>query len=119
MNRQDLQERAGKLRAQQMATPCRVLICCSTPCLSSGAKEVKAAFEESAAAYGNKVSIEVTATGCLGPCSRGPLVTVQRPGHSDRIYERVTPELAGAILAALAGVNIFNSLCQEDHFISS
>ncbi|MCM2265784.1 MAG: NAD(P)H-dependent oxidoreductase subunit E, partial [Desulfuromonadales bacterium] len=77
-----------------------MLICCSTPCLSSGAGEVKAALEAVAAAeHGDRVTIEVTGTGCLGACSRGPLVTVQRPGQADAIYERVTPELAGKILA--------------------
>jgi bidirectional [NiFe] hydrogenase diaphorase subunit len=98
MNRHELQARADELRRQQDAAPCRVLVCCSSPCLAAGAGEVKAALDDAAAGR-DRVSIEVIATGCLGPCSRGPLVTVQRPGTPDVTYERVTPELARVILA--------------------
>ncbi|NJC88276.1 MAG: NADH-quinone oxidoreductase subunit L [Desulfuromonas sp.] len=99
MNQQRLQERVRQLREQQSTNPCRVLVCCSSPCLSAGAGAVKSALEAVAAEHSGRVSVEVTATGCLGPCSRGPLVTVRRPGHADAVYERMTPELAGKILA--------------------
>ncbi len=102
MNRQDLHERAGQLRQQQREFPCRVLVCCSSPCLAAGAGEVRAALEAEASRHAG-VTIEVIATGCLGPCSRGPLVTVQRPGDDDAIYERVSPELARSILAGHLG----------------
>jgi bidirectional [NiFe] hydrogenase diaphorase subunit len=94
----ELQERAGELRQKIRSTQCRVLVCCSTPCLAAGAAEVKAALEREAAAHSG-VTVTVTATGCMGPCSRGPLVTVQREGQADAVYERVTPELARRILA--------------------
>jgi bidirectional [NiFe] hydrogenase diaphorase subunit len=45
-----------------------------------------------------EAEIDVTSTGCVGPCSRGPLVTVQVKGQEDIIYEHVTPELAVQIL---------------------
>ena len=99
MNRLELQERAGELRQKLRAIHCRVLVCCSTPCLAAGAAEVKAALEDEAAARGGGVTVAVTATGCMGPCSRGPLVTVQREGQAEAVYERVTPELARRILA--------------------
>ena len=98
MNIQELHDHARQLRERQAAIPVRVLICCSTPCLSSGAGAVKAALESVAAAHGDRVAIEVSGTGCPGACSRGPLVTVQRPGRADAIYEKVTPELAREIL---------------------
>jgi bidirectional [NiFe] hydrogenase diaphorase subunit len=97
MNRLELQEHAERLRQEFQSSRCRVLVCCSTPCLSAGAAEVKAALDAEANAHVG-VTIAVTATGCMGPCSRGPLVTVQCPGHADAIYERVTPELARRIL---------------------
>jgi len=40
----------------------------------------------------------MVSTGCMGPCSRGPLVTVQMQGQEDVIYEQVTPELAAEII---------------------
>lgn len=100
MNRDELHERAERLRTCQQAIPLRLLVCCGTPCLSAGAAQVKAAFEAAAAA-GAPVAVEITATGCLGPCSRGPLVTVQRPGAADIVYERVTPDFAAQLLAGL------------------
>jgi bidirectional [NiFe] hydrogenase diaphorase subunit len=104
MTRLELQERSARLRDQQLAAPCRVLVCCSTPCLAAGAAAVKAALDAAATAFGGDIAIEVIATGCLGPCSRGPLVTIQRPGEVDAIYEQVTPELAGRLLTdQLAG----------------
>ena len=102
MNRQDLHERAAQLRQRQQEIPCRVLVCCSSPCLAAGAGEVRAALQAEAAGHPG-VSVEITATGCLGPCSRGPLVTVCRPGAADAVYERVTPELARTILAGHMG----------------
>lgn len=40
----------------------------------------------------------------MGPCSHGPMVTVQTPGQPDAIYEAMTPELAQQIVAHHAGV---------------
>ena len=99
MNHQELQDRAKHLQQRQQEIPCRVLVCCSSPCLAAGAGAVKAALEEAAASHAG-VTVEVIATGCLGPCSRGPLVTVCCPGNADAIYERVTPDLARAILVS-------------------
>ncbi len=99
MNRIDLQNLAEDLRQKQQATPLRLRVCYSTPCISTGAPAVKEALDEALAAAGGNAEVTVTATGCMGPCSRGPLVTVQRAGQQEIIYENVTPELARQILA--------------------
>ena len=43
--------------------------------------------------------VAVVATGCMGPCSRGPMVTLQEQGKPDTYYENVTPETARQIVA--------------------
>lgn len=47
---------------------------------------------------GLQAEVEAVATGCMGPCSRGPLVTVKMEGKEDVIYENVTPEIAEKIV---------------------
>lgn len=98
MNRAELKALAERTQAGWDAKRCRILVCCSTPCLSSGADRVKAALEEAIGRDALDAALEVVATGCMGPCSRGPLVTVTVPGREDVVYEHVTPEIALRIL---------------------
>ena len=52
-------------------------------------------------ALGPASTIEVRESGCMGLCSRGPMVRVERPDGRDALYESVTPELAPRIAATL------------------
>jgi bidirectional [NiFe] hydrogenase diaphorase subunit len=104
MTRAELTELAAAVAVRRQAMALRLLVCCGTPCLAAGAGGVKAALRERLAAAGQPVALEVVGTGCLGPCSRGPLLTVQRPGTADLVYERVTPQLAVAIVEAHLGI---------------
>ncbi|MFZ2445434.1 MAG: NuoF family protein [Syntrophobacteraceae bacterium] len=99
MNRQELLEMAQNERDRQNKFRCRLLCCASTPCISSGALAVEDALKKAVEAEGLQAEVETVATGCLGPCSRGPLVTVQLEGQADIIYEGVTPDLASQIVA--------------------
>ncbi|MCB0166004.1 MAG: NAD(P)H-dependent oxidoreductase subunit E [Anaerolineae bacterium] len=98
MNRSDLQSLGERELAKQQSVGCRLLCCGSTPCLSSGGTGVQETFKRILKANQElKAELAVVSTGCMGPCSRGPLVRVQRQGEPDVIYERVTPELAQEI----------------------
>ena len=99
MNRQELLEMAQKELDRQKQFRCRLLVCASTPCISSGALAVEDALKKAVEAEGLQTEIETVGTGCLGPCSRGPLVTIQFQGKPDVIYEGVTIELAPLIIA--------------------
>jgi bidirectional [NiFe] hydrogenase diaphorase subunit len=103
MTRTELAELAAAVAARRQTMSLRLLVCCGTPCLAAGAAGVTAALRERLAAVGQTVELEVVGTGCLGPCSRGPLLTVLRPGAADLVYEQVTPQLAVAILDAHLG----------------
>lgn len=99
MNRQELMEMAQSELDRQKQFRCRLLVCASTPCISSGALAVEEALRKAVEAEGLQTEIETVATGCLGPCSRGPLVTVQFEGKPDVIYEGMSAELAPLLIA--------------------
>ncbi len=94
MNRVKLEAMARAEREKQAGFRCRVLCCMSTPCVSSGAGAVWEALRECVKAGQLEAELEPVATGCMGPCSRGPLVTVKTEGIEDVIYENVTAEAA-------------------------
>ncbi len=98
MNRKELIELEAEVRKRHESCELRLLVCYSTPCISSGAEAVKAALDEELTAAGLATSNEIVATGCMGPCSRGPLVTVCRAGQEDVVYEKVTSEMARQIV---------------------
>ena len=98
MNRADLELMGERERQKQAAFRCRLLCCASTPCLSSGGTAVQEALLTAVAEQGLDAEVEVVATGCMGPCSRGPVVTVQNGEENATVYENVTPEVAKSIV---------------------
>ncbi|BDD86508.1 NuoF family protein [Desulfofustis limnaeus] len=102
MNREELQAMGEREQEKQQSYRCRLLCCASTPCLSSGATAVIETFKQVIKEHDLEAEVAITSTGCMGPCSRGPLVTVQVNGQQDVIYEQVTPELAREIALAHA-----------------
>jgi len=100
MNRVELAELAESVTAQQRSCRLRLLVCCGTPCVAAGAEAVVAALRERLASLGNPADLELVGTGCQGPCSRGPLLTVLRPGQPEQVWQKTTPELAVSILEA-------------------
>ncbi len=98
MTREELRTMAMKEQEKRAAFRCRLLVCYSSPCLSSGAEGVYKALLEATKKRNLDAEVDVTRTGCAGPCSRGPLVTVRCQGCEDVIYQNVTPEFAVQIL---------------------
>lgn len=97
MNPLDLTELSEQERQRQQQLKLRFFLCYSTPCLSAGAEAVKTALDEVIAKQQIAVELEVVATGCMGPCSRGPLLRISRNGE-EQTFEKVTPEQAREIL---------------------
>lgn len=98
MNRTELYALAQSELDRQQKFRCRLLCCASTPCISSGGLAVQEALKKAIETDGLQAEVEAVATGCMGPCSRGPLVTVKMEGKEDVIYENVTPEIAEKIV---------------------
>jgi bidirectional [NiFe] hydrogenase diaphorase subunit len=105
MNRVDLQLIATKEQEKQQQFRCRVLCCGSTPCLSSGSASAQTIITEAIKSNQLSQEVQVVTTGCMGPCSRGPLIRVQTPGQADVLYEHVTAEVADQIVAKHILVN--------------
>lgn len=103
MNRADLESMAQREQQRQQAFRCRILCCASTPCLSSGGTTVFDAINKAVVDLKLDAEVQPVATGCMGPCSRGPMVTVQELDKPDVIYQQVTPALATTIVALQAG----------------
>jgi bidirectional [NiFe] hydrogenase diaphorase subunit len=103
MNSAELETLAQRERDKQATFRCRLLCCASTPCLSSGGAAVQATLDAAIKARGIDTEVETVATGCMGPCSRGPIVTVQAQGQPDVLYEAVTPAVAEAIVEQHVG----------------
>jgi bidirectional [NiFe] hydrogenase diaphorase subunit len=94
MNQLDLQTMAQREQEKQHTFRCRILCCASTPCLASGGATVQQAITDLVKERKLEADIQVVATGCMGPCSRGPLVTLEIAGERPIVYEQVTTDAA-------------------------
>ncbi|MFP4067399.1 MAG: NADH-ubiquinone oxidoreductase-F iron-sulfur binding region domain-containing protein [Spirochaetaceae bacterium] len=71
----------------------RIRLCTGGGCLASGAEKIRDALREELVAANGHVGI--TETGCMGPCSAGPVLAVDPEGT---FYEGVTSEDAREIV---------------------
>jgi len=102
-----LRELGQKERKRQEQFHSRVFCCISTACLSTGAGATREALEEAVDGLeqSDDQQIEVVPTGCLGLCSKGPLVRVETKDEPDVFYESVTPEVARQVVEVHASAN--------------
>ncbi len=99
MNRDDLQAIADKELEKQQQKRCRLLCCASTACLSSGSPSVQEVLQEAIKVNQLAKDVQLVETGCMGLCSRGPMVRVQTQNQPEVLYEHVTPAVAEKIAA--------------------
>ena len=88
--------------------PC-VKICMAAGCLSCQSDRVKAALEKARTDAGS--DIEILPVGCLGLCSRGPLVEIEPQGH---LYAGVRPEDAAEVIGTAATDGVERLKCATD-----
>lgn len=65
----------------------KVLICMGGGCLASGSQKIKDCFESTLQSAGLHKSVKVIGTGCMGPCSNGPVVIM---ANDKTFYQNVT-----------------------------
>ncbi len=65
----------------------KVLVCMGGGCLASGSKAIKESLETSIKNCGMDKTVAVVGTGCLGPCSHGPVVLM---GRDKVLYQNVS-----------------------------
>lgn len=94
-----------------------VRVCVAASCLSSQSDKVLESIENEIKANGHKGKCHAKGVGCMGLCSRGPLVAVDDHAHPDKtiLYQQITPEHAPAIVQALASQEpVADLVCPTD-----
>ena len=97
MTIEELHELENKEQARQASLENRIHCCTAAGCLSCGAESVRLAIGEEIEKRGLGERVEVCGTGCMGMCSRGPLVLASGPG---KLYGGLTAADAPAVLDA-------------------
>ena len=90
----DLHEVAEREHEARSRYPWRIKACASTACLSAGAGATVQALARTIEATDLALDAIVIPTGCMGLCSRGPLVRVLRRGGDETMYQAVNEEVA-------------------------
>jgi bidirectional [NiFe] hydrogenase diaphorase subunit len=85
----DLMEIAQREKAERARHPVQVKVCCSTACQSAGAATTLEAINDAVAQTAQGDEVPVVPTGCLGPCSMGPLVRVEPRAAESTLYQGV------------------------------
>jgi bidirectional [NiFe] hydrogenase diaphorase subunit len=96
----ELVEIAARELQQRSRYPIRVKVCCSTSCLSAGAGATLDAINDDLETSRLSDAVQVVPTGCMGPCSLGPLVRVEHRTGEATLYGRVSPDDAVTIVSA-------------------
>jgi bidirectional [NiFe] hydrogenase diaphorase subunit len=94
----DLLEVAQREKAERALYPMRIKVCNSTACQSAGAGAVIAAVNDAIAQTSLGDEVPVIPTGCMGPCSMGPLVRVEPRAAQPTLYREVDADSAGRIV---------------------
>jgi bidirectional [NiFe] hydrogenase diaphorase subunit len=98
MDLNELLEIADRERASQK--PVQIRCCMAAGCMSANAGAVKESLESAVEKALLSDRVQVCGVGCLGLCCQGTLVQVD---PTKTLYEKVTPEDAPSIIAALDG----------------
>ncbi len=99
MKTEKLQNLGQKEVERQETYKRRIFCCTSTACLSAGAGPTHQALKQAVAASGcEEHEAEVVRTGCMGLCSRGPLVRVDTKNEDTVMYGLVDSEIAREVI---------------------
>ncbi len=112
MTIEELEQIAKSVQQENAKYDFEVNVCMDLACASQGAGALKDAIEKAATACGKKVCVRKT--GCMGPCSHGPLVRVD---PEETLYHHVKADKAEAIVKSLGGTPVPELTCDlSEHF---
>src|SRR5271166_6913 len=98
MTLEELEQIAQSVHQENEKYDFEVNVCMDLACASQGAEQVRDAMVRAAEATGKKVLVRKT--GCMGPCSHGPLVRVD---PEETLYRHLKAEKAETIVQCLGG----------------
>ncbi len=96
MTLEELQERQTQELERLARLTNRIYCCSAAGCISCGSDALRQEIAAQIEAAGRGEEIEVCGTGCLGLCSRGPLVRTEADGA---LYAELAPADASALVA--------------------
>ena len=112
MTIEELEQIAKSVSQENEKYDFEVNVCMDLACLSQHADQLKDALGTAITASGKNVLLRKT--GCMGPCSSGPLVRVD---PEEVLYQHVNPSHAEAIVASLGGEPVAALQCDlREHF---
>jgi bidirectional [NiFe] hydrogenase diaphorase subunit len=118
MNYSELQQLAQAEGERQKALKHRIYCCTSTSCLSSGSDQTLQSLEDAVVAQGGEDEAEVVQIGCMGLCSRGPLVRLETQDEDEVIYADVDADVAEKIVAhKVAGIQTSQDPALDEHIL--
>jgi bidirectional [NiFe] hydrogenase diaphorase subunit len=99
MSLEKLERLAQRERERQEKFERRIFCCISTACLSAGAGRTFTALQETVdACHCKENEVEVVKTGCMGLCSRGPLVRINEKSGEEILYADVDVDVTHQIV---------------------
>src|ERR1039457_2610793 len=112
MNIEELEQIAKTVHLENAKYDFEVNVCMDLACMSQGADKLRDALVKAVEASGKKVLVR--RTGCMGPCSAGPLVRVD---PEETLYSKVNADHADKIVSSLGGEPVPGLQCDlNDHF---
>jgi bidirectional [NiFe] hydrogenase diaphorase subunit len=116
MNIEELEQISQGVREENAKYDYAVNVCMDLACISQHSDQLKEALVKAAETSGKRVLVR--RTGCMGPCSCGPLVRVDaRVDPEKTLYAKVKAGHAGAIIASLGGEPVAQLQCDlKEHF---
>ncbi len=112
MTLEELEQIAKSVHQENDKYDYEVNVCMDLACASQGADRLRDALVKAAEASGKKVLIRKT--GCMGPCSSGPLVRVE---PDETLYAKVKDANAQAIVESLGDKPVAELQCDlNEHF---
>ena len=112
MTIEELEQIAESVRQENAKFDFEVNVCMDLACASQGSGMLRDALVKAAEASGKKVLVR--RTGCMGPCSSGPLVRVD---PEETHYSHVKADHAESIVSSLGGEPVQALQCDlNEHF---
>jgi bidirectional [NiFe] hydrogenase diaphorase subunit len=114
MTIEELEQIAKSVQQENAKYDYELNVCMDLACASQGAEKLKDALVKAVEESGKKVLVR--RTGCMGPCSHGPLVRVD---PQETLYSKAKAQHAERIVAQLGGEPVAELQCElNEHFDS-
>ena len=114
MTIEELEQIAKGVQQENAKYDYELNVCMDLACASQGADKLKDALVKAVEESGKKVLVR--RTGCMGPCSHGPLVRVD---PDETLYSKASAAHAGKIVAQLGSEPVAELQCDlNEHFDS-